>query len=314
MDILLFSFNAIAPLVLIIALGVFLAHIRLIDEKFIAAANKFCFNVAFPASLFSTLVSIDLKSEINGSLYAFVILAILAVIGLLLLIVPLFVKGNPQRGAMIQGIYRGNFLLLGYPLARNLFGEAGIGPTAMLLPAVIAIFNVAAVFVLVYYDRGDSKPRLGRMIAGVLTNPLIIGALAGALISLLSVELPGFLTVAVDDVGKIAVPLALILLGGQFNWRQTAANSRLLVSAVITRMVLIPLAVVAVAIVIGFRGIELGAIFILFCSPTAISSYTMARSMNSDAPLAGQIVLLTTVVSAFTLFAGVCLLRALGLF
>jgi len=314
MAVLTFSFNAIAPLILIIALGFFLVRIRLIDDRFIATANKFCFNVAFPASLFSTITLIDLTSEINGQLFLFVIVAILAIVSLLLLIVPRLVEGNPQRGALIQGIYRGNFLLLGYPLARNLFGEAGIRPTAMLLPMVIALFNVIAVSLLVYYDRRESRPGPGRMIIGVLTNPLIIGAIAGAAISLLKISLPVFLTRAINDLGQVAVPLALVLLGGQFNWRQAADNRQLLTGAVLTRMVLIPAIITTAAILLGFRGMELGAIFILFNSPTAISSYTMARSMNSDAPLAGQIVMLTTIVSAFTLFTGVSLLRALGYF
>jgi len=314
MEILLFSFNAIAPLILLLALGFLLVKIRLTDDRFIETANKFCFNVAFPASLFSTITLIDLKNEMNGQLFAFVVTAILLIVVLLLLIVPRLVKGDPQRGALIQGIYRGNFLLLGYPLARNLFGEAGVKPTAMLLPVVIALFNVIAVTLLTYYDRCESKAKTSRVIAGVISNPLIIGALLGAAISLLDIRLPIFLTRAIDDLGQVAVPLALVLLGGQFNWRQATANRRLLTGAVLTRMVFVPAAMTAAAILLGFRGVELGAIFILFNSPTAISSYTMARSMNSDAPLAGQIVLLTTVVSAFTLFGGVSLLRALGYF
>lgn len=314
MEILLFSFNGVAPLILLIALGYFLARIRLIDDRFIATANKFCFNVAFPASLFSTISLIDLKNEMNGQLFAFVVAAILIIVALLLLIVPRLIKGDPQRGALIQGIYRGNFLLLGYPLARNLFGEAGVKPTAMLLPVVIALFNVIAVAILTFYDRGESKAKPSRMIAGVLSNPLIIGSIIAAAISILEIRLPVFLTRAVDDLGQVAVPLALVLLGGQFNWRQATANRRLLTGAVLTRMVLVPAATTVAAILLGFRGVELGAIFILFNSPTAISSYTMARSMNSDAPLAGQIVLLTTIVSAVTLFGGVSLLIALGYF
>jgi predicted permease len=314
MDALIFSFNAVAPLILIVALGFFLARIRLFDDRFIEQANRFCFNVAFPFSLFSSIVGIDLQTEINGWLYTFVIAAILLTVGLLLMIVPRFVPGNPQRGALIQGIYRGNFLLMGYPLARNLFGEAGIGPTAMLLPVVIGLYNVIAVFLLEYYCRSEAKIVKSKVLIGVLTNPLIIGALAGALVSLLRLDLPVFFSRATEDIGKIANPMALILLGAQFNWRQTAGNGRLILSAVLTRMVVIPLIVLSAAVVLGFRGPELGAIFILFSAPTAVSSYIMARNMNSDAALAGQIVLVTTICSAATLFGGVCLLRAFQLF
>lgn len=314
MDTFLFSFNAVMPLILMVALGYFLARIKLIDAGFIEKANKFCFNVAFPLSLFSTIVNIDLQTEINGSLYAFAVAAILLIVGALMLFVPKVVQGNPQRGALIQGIYRGNFLLMGFPLARNLFGEAGIGPTAMLLPVVVALFNVVAVFVLEYYSCEENvKVSKLKILTGVLTNPLIIGALAGAVFSLLRIKLPLFLDRATEDVGLIAVPLALILLGGSFNWKKSAANVRLLLSATLIRMILIPAIMISAAVALGFRGPELGAIFILFCCPTAVSSYIMACSMKSDSDLAGQIVLTTTITSAVTVFAAAWLLRALQL-
>ena len=68
-----------------------------------------------------------------------------------------------------------------------------------------------------------------------------------------------------------------------------------------------------VAVLLGFRGGELGAIFILFMAPTAISSYIMAKNMHSDDQLAAQILILTTLTSCFTLTAGIFLLRSLGL-
>ena len=310
MEIFWFSFNAVVPLILIVALGYLLMRLKVIDDIFISKANGFCFKVAFPVSLFNSIVQIDLQQEINWRLYAFVIGAVLTIVFLLLLTIPRIVKGNPQRGALIQGIYRGNFLLMGYPLARNLFGEEGIGPTAMLLPVVIIMYNVIAVFLLEYYAGTEEKVNKGKVFLGVITNPLIIGSLAGALFALLPVELPLFLSRATEDIGKIANPLALVLLGGQFNWRQAAGNFRLLAAAVSLRMLVIPPLVIAAAVLLGFRGPELGAVFILFCAPTAVSSYIMARSMNSDAPLAGQIILATTLISGATLFIGSFLLKA----
>ncbi len=309
-----FSFNAVVPLILIVALGFFLMRLKVINEKFISDASGFCFKVAFPISLFNSIVQIDLQTEINWKMYAFVISAILSIVILSMLIVPRIIPGNPQRGALIQGIYRGNILLMGFPLARNLFGESGIGPMAMLLPVVIGLYNVIAVFLLEYYDGTESRVKKSKVLLGVITNPLIIGAVAGAIVSFAHIELPLFLSRATDDIGKIANPLALVMLGGQFNWRQAAGNARLIAAATALRMAIIPALAIGAAIIIGFRGPELGAIFILFCAPTAVTSYIMARNMNSDAPLAGQIILATTVVSGATLFIGSYLLRAWQLF
>ena len=313
-DVLLFSLNAVLPLILLVALGYLIMRLRVIDESFVNRANRFCFTVAFPFNLFNSIIQIDLFHEVNGFLIIFVALAILLIFIALVLLVPRFIKSNRQRGAMIQGIYRGNFLLLGYPLARNLFGEVGVGPTAMLLPVVIILYNVLATLVLEYYDDRTEKANIGKVITGCLKNPLIIGAAAGVAFSLLPWDLPLFLGRTVDDVGKIANPLALILLGGQFNWKKAAGNSRLILVAATSRMAVIPLAVITAAVLLGFRGPKLGAIFILFCAPTAVSSYIMAKNINSDADLAGQIILVTTILSGFTLFLGAFVLRSLQLF
>lgn len=63
----------------------------------------------------------------------------------------------------------------------------------------------------------------------------------------------------------------------------------------------------------GFRQGELGAVFILFMAPSAVSSYIMAKNMRSDDQLAAQILMMTTLVSPFTICLGIYLLRSMGL-
>jgi predicted permease len=309
-----FSFNAVAPLVLLVVLGYVLSRWQIIDTPFINKANAFLFKVAFPVSLFNSIVKIELSDYFNLKLFIFSVGCILGVIALLMLIVPRFVPGNPQRGALIQGIYRGNYLLLGYPLALNLFGESGVGPTAMMLPIIIIVYNVMAVFILEFYSGSGTRVSKMKVLIGVLKNPLIIGAACGVVFSLLPWELPVVLARTVDDVGKIANPMALILLGGQFSWGGLAGNLRLVIAGTALREFVIPTLTTVGAVLLGFRGPELGALFILFCSPTAVSSYIMAKNMNSDADLAGQIILSTTVISGISLFIGTFILRSLGLF
>ena len=70
----------------------------------------------------------------------------------------------------------------------------------------------------------------------------------------------------------------------------------------------------ALAAALGFRGVALGIILLVFAAPVAVNSYTMALQMDGDANLAGGIVLLTTALSCFTLFLWIWLLKSLGLF
>lgn len=313
MSVFWFAFNGITPLILLVVLGYFVKRVGLLDQITIDKVTKFLFQVAFPVSLFNSTYKIEVADYFNPLLYGYAIGMILLIVAVLMAILPRFVKGNKQRGAMIQGIYRGNYLLLGYPLALNLFGDQGVGPTAMLLPVVIFTYNVLAVFVLEFYRGEETRVDMLKVIAGVARNPLILGAVLGVGFSLLPVELPVSLARTIDDVGKIANPMALIMLGGQFNWSRVTSNRHLLVWATALREFAIPTLTTIGAILLGFRGPELGALFILFASPTAVTSFIMAKTMNSDGDLASQIVLATTLTSGFSLFLGTYILRALAL-
>lgn len=313
MSVFWFAFNGITPLILLVVLGYLVKRAGLLDQTTIDKVTKFLFQVAFPVSLFNSTYKIEVADYFNPLLYIYAIGMILLIVAVLMAILPRFVRGNKQRGAMIQGIYRGNYLLLGYPLALNLFGEKGVGPTAMLLPVVIFTYNVLAVFVLEFYRGEETRVDLLKVVAGVARNPLILGAVLGAGFSFLPVELPLSLARTIDDVGKIANPMALIMLGGQFNWSRVTSNRHLLIWATALREFTIPTLTTIGAILLGFRGAELGALFILFASPTAVTSFIMAKTMNSDGDLASQIVLATTLTSGFSLFLGTYILRALAL-
>jgi len=56
-----------------------------------------------------------------------------------------------------------------------------------------------------------------------------------------------------------------------------------------------------------------GIMFVLFASPTAIVSFIMAEAMGSNSKLAGNIVLISTVASVFTIAAGIVILKELSL-
>jgi predicted permease len=118
---------------------------------------------------------------------------------------------------------------------------------------------------------------------------------------------------AIGNVAGIASPMALILLGAQCTWTRVRGNLKHALIASSTRLILIPAVMLGIAILVGFRGVYLGVLMILFCAPTAVSSYVMAKNMHSDADLAGQIIVVSTIMSALTLFGWTFVLRLAGL-
>lgn len=315
---LLFSVNAVLPIFLLVGLGWFLKKTSFLPDAFYAGSEKFVFKIGLPCMLFLNVAESTVENlENNIPLVLFCSASVVVAFLLLVLIVPLFVKENDKRGAFIQGAYRSNFGILGLPLAANLFGKEGAATAAILMPAAIIFFNVLAVVILTVYAPSDLKKKpsvLARDIAAsVLKNPLIIAVVLGLPFLFFNLELPLFVGKTANNLSGTVSALALISLGAGFNRESLVGKVKYSVAAASVKTAVIPSLAVFAAYLCGFRGVQLGLVFILFGSPTAVSSYIMAKSMKSDHEMAGQILLLSTLMCLFTLFLGIFLLRSFGL-
>ncbi len=320
MEILKFSFEAVVPILILMVLGYFLKHVGLIDLNMLDKSNKLVFRLFLPVRIFYDIYHLDLSQAFDLKLIGYAAGGILFSILLMLLLVPRFVTQNGKRGSIIQAVYRSNYVIYAIPLATNMFGQAGIAPTTMLLPVVMILFNVVGVLILsAFSERKDANLSVGQSLlrsgGEIARNPLILGSVIGMLFSLLRLPLPNVLANAAAQVGGIGSPLALLLLGAQFDWSRARGNLKIATLVSLLRLVGMPALLLSACILLGgFRGAQLGALFSLFCTPTAVNSYVMAKNMHNDADLAGQLVIMTTLLSGFTIFGGIALLRGLGFF
>lgn len=309
---LIFSFNAIVPIFLVMAVGYFSKKIGLIDEKFINTAVKFNFKVGLSTLLFYEIYSAQVGKSFNSQLLLFAFLSIVISVVVLCIIIPIFIKDKKRASAMIHTIYRSNFVLLGIPIGINMLGKSNIEYVALLLPVAIPTYNLLAVVILAAFDEnGDIniKEKIKFTIIGIIKNPLIIASVIAILMKACSLKLPMFIDKTVSEVASLGTPLALITLGAQLEFKSVVKNLRYSLIAAVGRLVILPCLLMIISILIGFRGNELASLFILFCAPTAVSSYIMAREMNSDYRLTGDVVILSTFFSMFTIFIGIYILK-----
>lgn len=147
---------------------------------------------------------------------------------------------------------------------------------------------------------------------GILTNPLILGTIAGILAS--PISLPTVLDNTVSQLASAAIPIALILLGASFQSDRSPSMKRNLVICVLSRLVIVPGIFLTIAALLGFRGIGFITLLGVFATPCAISSYTMAVEMESDGDLAGAVVIYSSMFSCLTLFLWTFLFKQLAIF
>ncbi|MBQ8616911.1 MAG: AEC family transporter [Clostridia bacterium] len=310
MENLILSFNVVLPLFLCMALGYFLHCIHLLDEPTQKSLNKLCFNVFLPIYLFGNIYNTNMSEALNIRLILFAVLGILGVFTALMILIPRIEKENPKRGVMVHAIFRSNFALFGLPVAISLCGDQNVGPTALLISFVVPVYSVLAVIALESFRGG--RPGIKKIIKGIAKNPLIIGSLAGVLMNLLSVPVPAAIQKSVTDLGRIASPLSLVVLGGEFMFKKIRGYGKQLLIAASGRLMVVPLLMVTLGILFDFRNETLVPILAVFGSPVAVSSFAMAEQMEGDGTLAASLVVLTTGLSIVTMFLFIFGLKQLG--
>ena len=310
MENLIISFNVVLPLFICIALGYFLRRINMYDEATLKKLNKLCFKVFLPIYLFNNVYTTDLADAFDGKLIAFAFIAIIALFGVLMVLIPKLEKEDAKRGVIIQGIFRSNFALFGLPVAISLCGDEKAGPTSLLVGIIVPVFNVLAVITLETFRGG--KPSIKKIARGIVTNPLIIASLLGILFNLLKIDLPYAVEKSVTDLGRVATPLSLVALGGDFKFGKIRGYLKQLLITVAGKLVISPLIMITLGILLGLRNEMLVPILIMFGAPTAVSSYPMAQQMEGDGELAGEIVVFTSGFAIFTIFVWIFVLKQLG--
>lgn len=306
------SFWVVFPLLLKLALGYLIKRLKILSNETFQNLNNLVFRVLFPSLLFMNIYRATISEAFSWPLIIYTCCALLSVFALTMTIIPLLEKENRKRGVMVQAICRSNILLFGIPVATALYGQKSLAMASVLVGVSVPLINILAVISLEYF-RG-SKPDLKRISKGIISNPIIIGALLGVFFALTGLRLPNFGEQLIGELAEIATPLALITLGGTVTFSSIKNNRFQLLVGVSSRLIWVPLIGVPIAVLLGFRDAELVIILSLLASPSAITSYAMAVQMDGDGELAGQLVILTTVFSMLTLFLWITALLALGYF
>lgn len=311
LDVLAFSFSVTGPIFVILALGVWLRRTGMLNDGFIEGGSRIVFNIGLPALLFISISKTEFGEATNLDLIAFGLLGTVLVFVLLEWVAQRWVQPPQDRGVVVQGGYRSNMGIIGLAYCVNAYGEAGLVASSLYLGLVTILFNILAVVTL---SRSlHRRQGAGRMLRGIVTNPLIIGIVLALPVSWLQIPLPKIALQSGKYFADLTLPLALLCTGASLNFRSLRLEITNTALAGLSKLVLVPLLFALGGILAGFRGVDLGVLLLMSSAPTAAASYVMVRAMGGNATLAANIIALTTVGSIVTTSVGVMALKGLQL-
>lgn len=293
--------ESILPIFLLVLFGLVLKRWRVIDQGLWTGLEQFGYYVLFPALLFITLYRADFSGLSIGRVAIAGVGSILIFSLLLLLLWPILRRFGTAPGAfttIFQTSIRWNgFVALA--VAEKLYGTFGLGLVALVMALIIIPINLINVSVLLWF--GSNTRGLGAFARRIVSNPLILGCVAGILMRFVPAGLYPPIAEAIDLIARSALGLSLLMVGAGLRIRDALLPRPAVILATVLKLLALPALMILLAVAMGIRDDTLLVLALCGAVPTAMNGYVLARQMGGDAPLYSAVATVQTALSFLTM-------------
>ena len=303
--------DGFATILLVIALGALLAHVRVVDETGQRVLSRVAFTVASPALMVVVVSDADVSRLFAG--YVAAIAAGVAVTATTYSLVARFVLRRDLTDGVVgvlctAYVNAGN---LGLPVTAYVLGDA-----ALMVPVLLLQMLLMQPLALALLDRAaaDRRPSALRLLTTPVRNPITVGALLGLALNLTGLQLPTALGAPLGLVADMAVPTMLLAFGislrlGPLPGRGTSVPELALVT-VLKVLVQPAVALVVAGPLLDLPGPQVLAATVISALPTAQNVFVLTARYDTGRRLltARDAISLTTTASVPVMVAVAALL------
>jgi hypothetical protein len=289
---------ALAPIVLIIALGHLLKRRAFLAEGFWPQAERLSYYILLPCLFFNSLATADLGAIPVGRLAGTLVLATVTVAAVVLLLRPMLRIDGPGFTSVFQASIRFNNYV-GVTLVTGLFGAEGLALAALSNASLVPTVNILSVLVFSRFATARLGPR--QVAVQLATNPLLLSSLAGIAFQLLTLPIPAAVEPALRTLGAASLPLGLLCVGAALDFGAARRWLGPILTSSAVKFALLPAVTLAIGLALGLEGRALTTVLLFQALPTASSAYILARQLGGDAPLMAGITAAQTVLALLTL-------------
>jgi predicted permease len=302
--------NNLFPVFALILFGSLLKRWRLTDDVFLKAADRLTYYIFFPALLFWKIGGASSALSSGTGLYKAVICAVLTVYVLSTLFIKLSKMPDFKAGTFSQSCYRFNSYI-GVAIVLSALGEEGIKQFGILIGLIIPIINVLCVSTLIWFSEEQVQPakRLGQTAKALISNPLIVACISAIIYANIWQGFPPFIDNTLKLSSNVALPLAMLSIGGALTLSTVKDHFKLSLIASIFKLLMLPLIGYGFLTAFGVAdpGLKIGLIY--FALPASPALYILSSQLNSDTNLASASIALSTILSFFSLSIALLILR-----
>lgn len=290
-------FNLQGTLFIMILAGVVLKKLGILDAGGKKTLTDLCVDIVIPCNIIKSFL-VDFQLDVLRSC------AMLLVVGFLLQLLAvvcnrfLFNRYPEQQRKVLQYctiVSMGGFL--GNPVAEGVFGDLGLLYTAMfLIPMRVVMWSAGTS----YFVAGSTDRK--KVIKNVLTHPCLVAVYVGLFLMITQLPLPEMLQSAIRSIGGCNSALTMFIIGTILaDVKLSTIVNPTTVAFSVFRLGLLPLAAFGLGTLFGLDTAARGVAVLMTGMPAGATAAIFAARYDSDAPFATRCVVLTTLLSMFTL-------------
>jgi predicted permease len=294
----------IVPIFIIVLLGWCVRRRGILPSDFFRPANLLVYYLAIPALIFRAISGASIGENFHGDALFLTLAAVVLSYGLAWLVCRLRRIPMDLAGTFIQSSGHGNLGYIGFAVAFYFLGDSGLVKASLIAGFLMILQNLLSVVALRLHGAkahpdADAAGKKG-LLGSIFGNPVIISAMAGILASFFNLPIPMILQRALDILSGMALPMALLLIGGSLSLDLVRKYLRLSMGAISIKLVVLPGLGLLLFRAFGVSGAEYLPGLILLASPTATITFVLAREMNGAPEFAAANISASTLLSAVT--------------
>jgi len=285
--------QTIIPIFLLILLGASMRRWFGLSMEFWPQLDRLIYYVFFPALLFSTLSHFEI--DFGAATPMLVVATLFMCAGIVLGLVAKYLFHAPSKvfSATFQSSFRFNSYV-GLAIAGGLHGSEGLAAIGLLMGFMVPLANVASVIMLARHSESH-------WLKEILLNPLIIATAGGIAISLAGIHLPAVFNSTLGLLSQASLPLGLVAVGAGLRVQGLHSHPGTLWYGVAVKLLVLPAIAWGIATGFGLSGVYFHIPVLMAALPVSTVAYVLAKRMGGDGDTIAAQVMLSTLLSAFTL-------------
>jgi malonate transporter and related proteins len=294
--------NSLFPIITLLLIGGILKRMGLTDSTFLNTSDRLIYYFFFPVMLFWKIGGASLDKGIDWNFCLASLATLMAMFVLSTLVIKILRIGDFQAGSFSQSCYRFN-TYIGVAVILNSLGTEGVKYFGIMIGFAIPLINLFAVSTLIWFSgkKVGLRRRLRILGRSLVSNPLILGCLAGIFYSRLFGGFPVFINNSLSLISMVALPMALVSVGGSLTFSGVRGNLAPSLLAAALKLVALPLLGWLIFHFFNVTGIPLKVGMIFLCMPTSTAIYVLSSQLNSDTVLASAAIVTSTLLSFLSL-------------